>query len=144
MAAGFAIWGLMAAYDYLAPLGGYGVLIGVMGCIVAVFITKRVFTELRRRGYMKPKAEIQPPVEPRVWVREPVIWIDLNEASIDEWKRLMNIAMNNPDVFGVKLESEWDGKSAMDALYAVDRTRDLSYMATEGCIYAWKKRPGER
>jgi hypothetical protein len=36
MGAGFAMWGLMAAFDYLAPLGGYGLLIGVMACIVAV------------------------------------------------------------------------------------------------------------
>jgi hypothetical protein len=145
MAAGFLLWGLMAAYDYLTPImGDFGVLIvAVVGVIALTVITRSALAEMRRRGWVKPKAEIQPSVETRVWVREPVIWIDPKEASVDKWKRLMNIAMNNPDVFGVKLDSEWDGRAAMDALYAVDRCRDISYVSTEGCIYAWKRRAGE-
>jgi hypothetical protein len=40
MAAGFLLWGLMDVYDYLTPMGGYGVLIAVAGGIALIFVTK--------------------------------------------------------------------------------------------------------
>lgn len=53
MAAGFLCWGLVAAHDYLAPRGRYGVLIGVLASVVIVAVTKSVFVAIRNRVYRK-------------------------------------------------------------------------------------------
>jgi hypothetical protein len=80
--------------------------------------------------------------ETRVWVKEPVIWIDIGTDST-KWDRLFNMALNSPGVFGVKLKRGEDSKAVMGVLYAIDRCRDISYATSENCIYAWKRRNGE-
>jgi hypothetical protein len=53
MACGFVLWGLMDVYDYLAPMGGYGVLIAMVGVVALILVTRSVFAEMRRRGWVR-------------------------------------------------------------------------------------------
>jgi hypothetical protein len=44
----------MDVYDYLAPMGGDGVLIAIVGVVALIVITKSIFTEMRS-GFSKKR-----------------------------------------------------------------------------------------
>jgi hypothetical protein len=66
MAAGFLLWGLMDVYEYLAPMGGYGVLIAAIGILALIVVTRSVFLSARNRGYRKTNQNSvdAPPMRP--------------------------------------------------------------------------------